>query len=450
VTIPTSSPVSVLAVTNNAGSAQFQTSPAHGLANLQIATVAGCRNVSGALVAGYNGAATVTVIDAYNFTISAAYVGGAPGYSFGGGVWATGAELTSAELTEFDSKLALRATDKTGDALSGQYTLSGTPGILISDPTAQVVTNSPGSQIVTSGAGVKYLLGDGDDVVLDPPRPRSIFISMTEALNEYGSDAIQFGQQLAPVMTVQSNNTSSTPTVFWLPLSRLHDGAILVAATLYFFPSPGFPDLPPTVMPTLQLFRMDPSADVALTSLAANGPAVFPFPASPKSYAETPPVPASGFVTPSFLLIGETVQIAAGQLLGDAAGNTFKVKVSGNYTASTPVPIVAVAPATGTFFAANGNDAGGTVLTWASAPSGLGPTATVTAAGLSGGLNSFYAQKLVFTPDSSLSVINQNTYVYVAKVTDDDITNANGGVAVNTAYAGIRLDFAGITSLAPQ
>ena len=447
-TIESSSPILIVAITNNAGNPQFQTNVPHGMLGGTIGTIAGCRNASGALMGTYNGASVVTVVDAYNFTTSTAYVAG---YASGGGVWPTGAEVSSGELTGFDSKLALRVTDKTGDTLVGPVTLSGTPGVAVSDPAAQIVTNNPTSQIVTMGAGVKYNLGDGDDVDLYPPRTQSIFVSMTEALNEYGSDGIQFGQQLTNSMFVLSTNNGSTSIVqkFWLPLSRLRDKATLLRATLFFFPSPYNAGLPPTVAPTLQLFRFNPVTDIALTSLAANGPATFPLPSAATSYGATPPVPSSGYFNPTFLTIGETVQLTAGQLLSDSSGNLFKVSLSGNYTASTPVPIVAVAPSTGTFYATNGNLAGGTPLTWSSTPSGLGPTGTVAAAGLSGGLNGFYAQKLIFTPDASMSTIDQSTYAYVAKVTDDDVNYANGGTAINTAYSGILLDFGNIVSLTP-
>ena len=396
--IPTLSPIAIIAVTNNAGNPQFQTNVPHTMTTGNTGTVEGCRNSSGALVAGYNTAAVVTVVDAYNFTIGTAYVGGSPGYDHGGAVWPVGAEMTSAELTAFDAVLPVRVTDKTGDTIVGQYTFSGTPGVSMTDPSSQVVTNSPGSQIATPNAGVPITLGDGDDVVLSPPRTRTILVSMTEAMNEYGSDGIQFGQQLTSAMSVVSTNNGSTSAVqvFWLPLSRLHDKATLLRATLYFLPSPyngTTAYIPPKTPPTLQLFRINPSTDITLTSLAANGPAVFPALASTVAYGVTPPIPATGFVSPSFLTIGETVKLTAGQSLSDSAGNLFKVSTSGNYTASTPVPVVGVAPPTGTFYAANGNLAGGTLLSWATVPAGLGPTAAVTPA----------AARTASTPSSSSS-----------------------------------------------
>ena len=75
-TIESSSPILIVAITNNAGNPQFQTNVPHGMLGGTIGTIAGCRNASGALMGTYNGASVVTVVDAYNFTTSTAYVAG--------------------------------------------------------------------------------------------------------------------------------------------------------------------------------------------------------------------------------------------------------------------------------------------------------------------------------------------------------------------------------------
>ena len=461
-TIPTSAPYAITAVANSSGF--FVLTLSTGVpAGTTTVTIDGAVTATGTPVTGLNGTHTVTGVVGANIALSTSY---SAGWSFGGGVWLAGGQLTSSVLTSVDAKLPLRATDKTGDTISGQYQMTG--GIVESSPTNSILTTVAGAEIITAGGGAAYILGDDDDVQLLPVRTRSIMVSPMEALNEYGVEVIanwgfsgaavaNSGGGSFPVCDVSSFASPPTSTVrdFWIPLSRLHDKATLIAATLFFFPDPyavttyACTNIP-TVLPTLQVFRLNPSSDLSLTSLAANGAAVFPTPTSLASYCISQAIGASGAVNPTFTFAGSTIQVPAGALLTDAAGNRFRVTAGALYQAGTPVPVQAIAPATGPFMGANTGHSQGDTLTWESAPNGAGPTASVAAGGLTGGLNAGYAQQLVFTPDAGLATIDMSTYVYCLRFTDDNVPFANGTQNVSTCYSGIRLDFGGIASLAPQ
>ena len=305
-------------VSNVGGDYAIQTVLAHGLASTNIVALGGFRDASGNEIAALTGSFVVTVVNPNQFTIPVAY---AAGYSFGGSVWAKGSQLRSSQLTAFDAQLALLVADKTGDALAGQYAMLG--GVVASDPTSSVLTNSRLAAIETANSGARILLGDNDDVQLLPVRTRSIFISPLEAMNEYGVEGITLGNGLGAVSV--ADGSSSSVQNFWIPLSRLHDKATLLRATLFFFPVAYFDGLlPPTVTPTLQIYRNNPSTSTAMTPLASAGPAIFPTPASAASYTQTPAVGSSGNITLNF----------------------FAADVTGPATSSRSRPRATTAPAT--------------------------------------------------------------------------------------------------------
>jgi hypothetical protein len=449
-TVPAVSPVRVVAVSNLAGAFEVQTDKPHGLSNGQLCTIGGCRNASGALVSGLNGTHSAILVDSTHFWFTSSYVSG---YSFGGSVWGNGAKVTSSTLTAFDSNLAARVVDKTGDVLFGQYTASGSPGVAVATAGASILTTVAGAQVTTSGSA-EFILGDNDDVQLLPARTRSIMVSALEAMNQYGDDGIVFGQQLTSAMGAASFTNGTTNTAiekFWIPLSRLHDKATLLRATLLFFPSPFLATFTlPTVLPTFQLFRINPSTDVSLTSLAAVGAATFPTPSTAAAYAQAPAVGASGNFTLGTLNNGSAA-INAGNQLEDAAGNLFRVTTSGTYQSGDPVPVQAIAPASpAVFYGANTNHSSGDTLSWVQAPANCQQGQTVATGGLTGGLNAGYAQTLVFTPDAGMGLIDQSTYVYLAVITDDNVATVNADYGMNTLYTAIKLDFGSITSLSPQ
>lgn len=429
-------------VSNVGGNYAIQTTLAHGLASTNIAALGGFRDASGNEIAALTGSFVVTVINPNQFTIPVAY---AAGYSFGGSVWAKGSQLRSGELTAFDAQLALLVADKTGDALAGQYAMLG--GVVASDPTSSVLTNSRLAAIETANSGARILLGDNDDVQLLPVRTRSIFISPLEAMNEYGND----GVTISSVGLGASGRIDGGIQNFWIPLSRLHDKATLVMVTLFFFPGAYFDGLlPPTVTPTLQIYRNNPSASTSMTPLASAGPAIFPTPASAASYAQTPAVGSSGNITLNFFAADVTANVGSAQIFEDGTGNQFQVTTAGNYGPGDLIPVQAIAPAApNTFLGANTNHSAGDSLSWVGAlPVGV-TSASVAAGGLVGGLNAGYAQTLVWTPDAGMGVIDQSTYVYTLLLTDDNATASNG-FPVQTNFAGIRLDFGNITAMTPQ
>lgn len=443
--------ISVIGVTNSGGDFQIQVSVA-GVVGGTV-TIAGCRNASGALVAGLNGTYTATPVDSTHFTIPVAY---ASGYSFGGTVWYQGGGVTSTTLTAFDSVLATRVADKTGDVLFGQYTFTGNPSVAASGVGSKVVTTVPGALIQTTSSGVKYQLGDGDDVQLLPPRSRSILVSLAEVFNQYGIEGAYFGQTLTAAMGVSSTSDGVSDTsvkTFWVPLTRMHDKATLLRATLYFFPNPALASgfVLPTTFPNFTLYRINPSTDVVKTPMAVSGTVSFPASKSAAAYAVTAAVGSSGTL-PLVTLNGGTAVLSAGQQLVDAAGNLFQVSASGTYSSGVPVPIAAVAPASpAVFYGANTNYPLGESLTWTpSAPSNC--VASQVSGPLTGGLNAGYAQSIVFVPDPAMAVIDQSAYQYFAVITDDNVatSNALGSASMNTMYTAIKLDFADITALTPQ
>lgn len=474
-TIPTAAPIAIVGISNPGGGStvRFHTSSPHGLvAGQSSVAIGGCRDVSGVLLYGAATPALVVVTnapvtytsDSTHFDITSTFEAG---YSYGGGVWAVGGEISHVPLTTLDAQLALRVTDKTGDNISGQYVMA--EGVATSEPGASILTEVAGAEIIFE-SGIEPVLGDGDDWQLLPPRIRSIMISPSEVMNEYNVDAFGmfgFSGQLvtsgfnggtcavSDITTVDADPTSTIRDI-WIPLTRIHDKSVLVAATLYFFPSPDFVSVGanavPTTTPTLQIFRINPSTDVTLTSLAANGAVVFPAPTSMASYATNPAIGASGLVLPDVILIGQEVPVLAGAQLIDSVGNVFQVTSGTNTSDTVPFPVIAIAPAApAPFMGANTDHAQGDTLTWiGTPPTGLTQTATVAAGGLAGGLNSGYAQKLIFTPDSDLAIIDQSSYIYLLRITDDNVGFSNGYGNLSTCYSGVRLDFANITNLGPQ
>lgn len=109
--------------------------------------------------------------------------------------------------------------------------------------------------------------------------------------------------------------TGPTPVQsFYLPLTRLHHGASLLSATLYFFPitslfSTAVP-LVPTVFPTFQIYRTNFTG--APVPLASSGPAVFATPKSSAAYQTTPALGSSGSFTLATLNSGPAA-ISAGR-----------------------------------------------------------------------------------------------------------------------------------------
>lgn len=452
-TIAPVSPIAVVAVTNRTGNYEIQTSIPHGIIGTAIVVVAGCRNVFGALQTGLNLNATATAIDATHFYFATSSF--SAGYSFGGSVWVGATRVLSSTLTRFDSYLATRVVDKTGDTLFGQYSMTGSPSVLASGAASKIVAAVPGSKIYTV-ATAKFVLGDNDDFQLTPPRTRTILLSTLEAMNAFGDDGVVVGQQAQIGFGVTSASTGLVDEQrienFWLPLTRLHDKATLVRATLLFFPGAVGNLTLPTTFPTLQLFRLNPSTDVVATSLAASGAVTFGTPSSAAAYAQTAAVGASGNLTLA-TLNGGTAKVNASTQLKDASGNLFQVTASGTYAAGAPIPIQAIAPASpAVFYGANTNHSAGDVLSWISTPTNCTPTIPVATGGLTGGLNAGYAQTLVFTPDPALAVIDQSTYVYFLRFTDDNLAtvNAIGNANLNTLYTAVRLEFSNITSLSPQ
>ena len=485
-TIPTNTPVTVAALTNSGGHYEVQTGAPHGIPlGGGTVTIDGVRDTTtGALITGINGTHAVTYVDPTHFLTTVAF---ASVTFFGGGVWLQGLELPSSQLTSFDGALATMVTDKTGDTILGSasITVTATPGMIASTPTSSVLTNNPVAFIIDLSSHIT--LGDNDDVQLLPPRTRSIMLSCLETFDDYGNEAISnYGfsgaSNLSGQFTIDNNGNfnifdgfttgakgvfgvsdskliANTPTSsirnFWIPLTRVHDKATLLAATLLFFPSPyttlaGAANVP-TILPTLQIFRINPALDITLTSLSANGAAVFPTPKSLAAYGTTPAVAATGNVVPSFVLLGENqIAVQAGTKLTDSANNVFQVTIGGNYELGDVIPVTSVAPSSGTFFGGNTNHIAGDVLTWANPPAGMQPTVVVATGGLAGGLSPGYAQQLVFTPDQSKAVIDQSTYVYVALITDDNVCYSNSVTNCATCYAGLRLDFGNITSMSPQ
>lgn len=451
------SPIAVAAVTNNGGFYEIACTEPHGITSGDSVTIAGCRNASGALIAALNATYTVTLFDSTHFNIPVSY---AAGYSDGGAVWVGGSTVSSATLTSFDTVLATRVVDKTGDVLFGQYTMThGYPSINATGAGSSILTTVAGAKIQAAG-GINFVLGDGDDVVLLPPRSRTIMVSCTEVLNQYGVDGAMFSAGYLNDLGTPLGIASTTDGVidtsvkkFWIPLTRMHDKAVLTSATLFFFPSPIAADFRlPTVFPTFALYRLDPATDTLSTCMAATGIVPFAAPKTAAAYGQTPAVGASGSITLA-TVNGGSASLVAGQQLFDAAGNLFQVVTSGTYASAAPVAVQAVAPPQPAVFRGGGtNHTEGDLLTWVSAPANCQVNQPVGDGGLIGGLNAGYAQSIVFTPTGTFGEVDQSTYLYFAVITDDNFATANstGNSNLNTVYTAIQLEFSDITAMTPQ
>jgi hypothetical protein len=365
------------------------------------------------------------------------------------GSWPANLHVPATTLTKFDSNLATLVTDKTGDTMFGAYTTAD--GIPVY---GSILANAPGAVITTSGNAV-FKHGGSDDVVLNPPRSRTIVLSTLECFSESNGGSPPYANiVLCDTLPGVANVHGASGQAFWMPLTRVHFGAKLVSATLYFFPqnpSPGT-SLSPSVLPTLQLFRINPSTDVALTSLAASGPAVFPAPSSAAAYVTTAPKGSAG----SFVLTtlnGGTASILAGDQLTDGGVNFFQVTTSGLYADGALVPISAIVPAAPeVFYGAGTNHSPGDSIAWVIAPTNCAIDQTVGPEGLTGGLNAGYAQSLTFNVDTGLGIIDSD-YCYIAKFTDDNATTGGvlyAGPWAPTVYTALVLSFANILTLVAQ
>ncbi len=460
--VPRVSPLTIIGVGVGAppydSNFEIETNVAHGMTTGATVTIVGGREASGILVPFLNRTRTVHVVDSTHFTCDdPTYTAG---WSFGGSVWVQGAKVSAGTLTAFDSLKAARIADTSGDTLVGGYVVAGSGTFAVAGG-GTVLTETAGAMVETTSSG-NIVLGDNDDVQLLPDRTRTILISTLEAMAESSptADQTDTGITLGPyagqpfvTIGVQQNYIPGTTTGvqnFWIPLTRLHDKATLVSATLLFFPrltTQSGLSLP-TIYPTLQLFRSNPASQIEKTSMAVAGAAAFPVASSVASYTAPPAVGASGNIS-LVTLNGGSAAIAAGSVLTDAAKNSFKVIASGTYANGAPVPILAQAPAyPAVFYGGTTNDAGGTVLTWASAPTNCAPTQLVAPAGLSGGLNAGYAQSLVFTPDAASSVIDQSTFVYSLLIQSDNACVVNASPYCATIFVAVSLLFNDITSLA--
>jgi hypothetical protein len=465
VTTPTASPIVVSGTSGNAVSPiEIDTASPHGLTTGDLVTVRGVRGNTAANVTS----AAITVTGASKFTV----VGTGNGaFVTGGGVWKQGSKLASATLTKVDAAIPLRVTDKTGDSVYGAYTVTGDVTLAAG---AAVLTDPYGGAIYTASGG-RYELGDGDDVefvqvdvddagtpsATPTPIARSIVVSMLEAVSAYDATAgSTIGAALNPPGIVCGTwGTSPAPGLgaFRVPLTRLHNGATLVRVTLYFFPRVADPTaiVLPTVFPTVDLRRLDPSTDVATESIAvAQAPAPFAGPSLASEYAQTPALGSAGFVvlatSPG---APPQCQITALQPLVSPSGQSYEVTTTGTYDEGDPIPVRSVGAGAVT------NVGSFTALTWVTIPaSGSTPatlpptnaaaTALVDSNGLTGGIDGGYAQTLVLTVDPTLAEVDLSTYTYQLVVTDDNAVGVGGWNS--TVYVAAKLDFEGIADLSPQ
>lgn len=495
------SPLAVKTVSSHAGAYSVETSIPHGIVGVDTAvSISGCRDASGVLMTALNGTHTAIVLSTTVFYFASTYAAGYT-HSFGGSVWVQSSKVTSATLTGFDSNLT-RAVDKTGDTIYGEYTSLVNPAIQV-DSGGQVLTEVSGATFGTTPYGTfgNIVLGDNDDIQLVPARSRSIMISPLESLTNYqpvslysnlatslsSSDLYPFGAE-----QYYDPTTNQGAQIFWIPLTRIHDKSTLVSATLYFFSTLQAGLTIPSVFPTIQIFRINPSTSTSLTSLSDAGAAAFTLPTASTSayqytvtvnsgtlfqgsptvtyssatttttagglaaYIQTPAIGASG----GLLLStgnGGSATVSTNSILTDSSGNVFQTTTSGTYANGASINVQAIAPASpAVFYGSNTNHSSGDILTWVSAPINCNQTLTVGPDGLTGGLDAGYAQSVTFVPDSDKATIDQTNYVYILKCTTDNAPKVNSlalvpdGPDYASVLTGIKLTFSGITSLAAQ
>jgi hypothetical protein len=448
VTTPTSSLRVVTGATNASPIIVSWTGPTGSVSVGSVVTIAGVRGNDAA-----NGTFTLTSVSGGvgGGTFQLDGTTGSGAYAGGGGIWIHGGEVTSAELTALDAKLAVRVTDKTGDEIRGQYTVAVAAPVSLDFTGAQsgIVANAPGARVQTAGAGRVYLR-DGDEVQCNPHRTRTITVSCVEAFVDYydagGTEAlIAFAAAKCGVASTKV----SAQQPFWLPMTRVHDGARLVKASLFFFPraSDSTQIALPSAYPTLELFRIDPSSQTASQSLSTLGAATFAGVDTAAEYALAPGVGAVGNLAFDVAVGGTKVAVNAGQLLVDASDNEFAVTTSGTYGRGDPLPVQATPPDLGNFLGAATNHAPGDALAWkGTAPAGAAASLLVAAGGLVGGLDAGYAHRVDFVPSASRATIDCSTYAYSCKFTDDTTVETSLGW-YPTIFVAVRLEFDSIASM---
>lgn len=351
------------------------------------------------------------------------------------GGWAAASELLSTELTTFDVNLSTRVLDKTGDTSAGAVTIGG--GI---DVNGLLRVTASGKGIATASSG-RVQSADNDDETYSPPRTRVVTMSMMEY--QYGSDAYAKSwhwDDTQKGITAASRGVGSSPLI--LPLTRLHNGAALLSVTLYFRPpAASLGTFQPTFFPSFDIVRINQTLAANAVPLRAAGPAVFPT-MTAANYQSTPALGSKGSIVAG--VIQGSISLLAGQILTDTAGLRYQVTTGGTYVNGALIPVAAIDTGSAT------NHPRDDLLTWAIKPANALPTAAVSAATLSGGADPGYAQSLVYVPDAGLQTIDTTTYLYVMRITDDNIGTAYIGGPPFTAYTGMRLAFGNITTGAFQ
>lgn len=437
--IPTSSPLVVTGMTGNAVSPIVVEVIGHGLSTSNVVVVDGSRGNTAA-----NGTKTITYVDADHFRLDGTTGNGA--WTGGGGVWVSTprSSLAAGTLDLLDATLPLRVTDLAGDKMRGTYAASAATAI--DDAAGSLGIAVRNGATATTLSGARYRVQGATKL---GSRARSILVPLHETFVEYPS--VNSCGLSGPYGGIASRKAVAR-YAFNVPL-RVHDGATLLRATLFFFPQlkPGaFGYALPQTFPTFQLYRRS-SAAIRAVPMAAAGVVTFSGPgaADGDAYAVSPGVGSTGSAALAMLGAGASAVLSAGTVLTEpASGTAYVVTTGGTYVDGAPIPVEARVPDTGALYGSETNLAPGTALYWdpRATPLGAKPTALVGSAGLTGGLDPGHAQSIVLTPDAGVEVLSAQN-AYFARFTDDDVDETFWRATVFTA---IRLDLGSIADARPQ
>jgi len=150
-----------------------------------------------------------------------------------GANWGVGDELTSAQMNIVDTNAA-GAVDKSGDTLTGTINVGAAGKIVANNAASVIEATANGAKIRANGAGAliqtvsggRIQLADSDWVTFSANRTRSI--TQTPAAVTLSSGWTYLSGRAAVLVGPASSTT------ILIPLTALHNGALLASVDMYF------------------------------------------------------------------------------------------------------------------------------------------------------------------------------------------------------------------------
>lgn len=333
--------------------------------------------------------------------------------------------LASSDLAVLDGALQ-SALDKSvnGDTIYAPITIGTGASIRLVSPTSSVAS---GANNITTTSGGRAVCGHGDWPTFETPQTFEHFVSVMEQFSNL-SESVPAGlfpitgvnwewflglaasQMSSPYGGTYEGQTPDSGAI--IPVTRMHDGAVVSAVTAYFSVSPGRSGLPGRY-PGINLWQFDPFLNV-LTSLTG-GWKFFPTASTLGAYC-------NGTVL--------SVAISSGGSYGSPPSVSFTAAPGGGTTATGTAVLTGSAVSS---------------ITITNPGAGYATTPSVTFGSGSASATAYLAGTPNAITASTSFTVNAGKYLYFAGILDEDYANEtlvppNGaGPAVPNQWPGFAL-----------